>query len=100
MASCDADGIVMLWDVRMVAEIMTIDCGPHAANSVALDRSGTVLAVASDSGNVVCYSTEVEAADPIAELTGHEDCVQSVTIDPYGKYVISAASDMSFRIWS
>ena len=100
VASCDADGIVKLWDVRMVAEIMTIDCGPHAANSVALDRSGTVLAVASDSGNMVCYSTEVEAADPIAELTGHEDCVQSVTIDPYGKYVISAASDMSFRIWS
>ena len=100
VASCDADGVVKLWDVRMVAEIMTIDCGPHAANQVTMDRSGSVLAVASDSGNVHCLSIESGAAEEIITLSGHEDAVQAVVFDPYGKYLASAGSDMSFRFWS
>ena len=28
IVSCDADGMVKLWDVRMVAEILSVDCGP------------------------------------------------------------------------
>ena len=84
----------------MVAEIMTIDCGPHAANQVIIDRSGSVLAVASDSGNVHCLSIESGAAEEIITLSGHEDAVQAVVFDPYGKYLASAGSDMSFRFWS
>jgi hypothetical protein len=29
IASCDADGLLKLWDVRMVAELLSVDCGPH-----------------------------------------------------------------------
>jgi hypothetical protein len=32
----------------MVQERLSIDAGPHAVNKLALDRSGTVLAVASE----------------------------------------------------
>jgi hypothetical protein len=44
-------------DVRMVQERLNIDAGPHAVNKLALDRSGTVLAVASEdhSGVPLCH---------------------------------------------
>ena len=52
VASCDADGVIKLWDVRMVAGMASIDVGPHSANKVSLDRSGKVLAVACDDAAV------------------------------------------------
>lgn len=52
MASCDADGVVKLWDARMVAEIGTMETGQHPLNSVCLDRSATRLAAASNDGGI------------------------------------------------
>lgn len=52
MASCDADGVVKLWDARMVAEIGTMEAGQHPLNSVCLDRSATRLAAASNDGTI------------------------------------------------
>ena len=34
IVSSDADGVVKVWDVRMVAELGTIDCGQHPINKV------------------------------------------------------------------
>jgi WD40 repeat protein len=34
IASCDADGIVKLWDVRAISERATLDCGDRAVNKV------------------------------------------------------------------
>ena len=98
IVSCDADGMVKLWDVRMVAEILSVDCGPHPANKVAFDRASETVAVASDDGTVKCFN----AADGemVAELRGHEDAVQGVLFDPFGKYVISCGSDATFRLWA
>jgi hypothetical protein len=42
IASTDADGAVKLWDVRMVAEILTIECSKYPANKAAFDASGAV----------------------------------------------------------
>jgi hypothetical protein len=42
IASTDADGAVKLWDVRMVAEILTVECSKHPANKAAFDASGAV----------------------------------------------------------
>lgn len=52
MASCDADGVVKMWDARMVAEIGTMEAGQHPLNSVCLDRSATRLAAASNDGTI------------------------------------------------
>jgi len=98
VVSCDADGIVKLWDVRMVAEALSVNVGPHPANKVAMDRSCEVVAVASDDGAIKCFS----ALDgtPLAELRGHDDAVQAVAFDPFGKYLLSAGSDNTFRMFS
>jgi WD40 repeat protein len=42
IASTDADGAVKLWDVRMVAEILTVECSKYPANKAAFDASGAV----------------------------------------------------------
>eukprot|EP00879_Flechtneria_rotunda_P028628 GHRR01030820.1.p1 GENE.GHRR01030820.1~~GHRR01030820.1.p1 ORF type:complete len:245 (-),score=75.28 GHRR01030820.1:328-1062(-) len=42
VVSTDADGVVKLWDVRMVAEILTIECSKYPANKAAFDASGAV----------------------------------------------------------
>lgn len=34
IVSSDADGVVKVWDVRMVAELGTIDAGQHPINKV------------------------------------------------------------------
>lgn len=52
VASCDADGVVKMWDARMVAEIGTMEAGQHPLNSVCLDRSATRLAAASNDGGI------------------------------------------------
>lgn len=39
------DGIIKLWDVRMVAEITTVNSGKYPANKAAFDVSGAVSAV-------------------------------------------------------
>lgn len=56
MASGDADGIVRIWDVKMVKEIMTFDCGKHAANAVLYDNSGSYVVVGGDDGIIRLYS--------------------------------------------
>lgn len=33
------------------------------------------------------------------ELTGHEDCVQTVAFDISGQYVVSAGSDCTYRVY-
>lgn len=46
IASTDADGMVKLWDTRMVAEILTIQAGKYPANKATWDPSGQVNDVA------------------------------------------------------
>lgn len=52
VGSCDADGVVKLWDSRMVAEIGTIAAGQHPLNSICFDRSATRMVAASNDGTV------------------------------------------------
>lgn len=61
VASCDADGIVKLWDVRVVSEFLQIDTGRHPANAANFDRSGKVLAIACLSSISAFCGNEVES---------------------------------------
>jgi WD40 repeat protein len=50
IASCDSDGIVKVWDVRMVKEKQQYDSGPYSANAVDFDASGTIIGIALNKG--------------------------------------------------
>ncbi len=110
IASGDADGVVRLWDVRMVAERGAVAAGRHPLNKLAFDRSGAVVAAASDDGGIKLVDVAAMAlfgagADgggarsSGGELRGHDDAVQAVGFDPTGKFIISAGSDCTFRLW-
>jgi WD40 repeat protein len=98
IASCDADGIVKLWDVRFVSELLQIDTGQHPANSAAFDRSGKILTVASGDGTAKVFNTVDRCW--VNDLVGHTDSVQAVAFEPVGyKYLVTASSDASFILW-
>lgn len=97
IASCDAYGVVKMWDVRTVACMATEDLGPHPANRLDFDPSGTVLGVASNDGTVKMIEV---ATGQATELTAHEDAVQSVLFDRIGEFLVSGGSDGTVRIWS
>lgn len=98
IASCDAEGNVILWDVRMIEQKAAFACGPHPANSVSFDRSGSLLAVASDDATIKMISLLDEK---IAVLKGHEDAVQCAVFDPATNgFLVSCGSDATVRYWS
>merc|ERR1712018_197933 len=89
IVSCDSDGIVKLWDVRVVSEYLQIDTGQHPANAAAFDRSGKVLAIASGDASIKTFN--VEDRSFIANLEGHDDSVQDVAFEPTNnKYLMSS----------
>lgn len=45
IASCDSDGILKAWDIRMVQELMQVDLGDAIALSVAFDKNAKYIAV-------------------------------------------------------
>ncbi len=98
IASCDAEGAVIVWDVRMIEQKLSYACGPHPANSVSFDKSGTLLAVASDDTTVKLINT---TDDKISILRGHEDAVQCAVFDPLTNgFLVSCGSDATVRYWS
>jgi len=87
----------------MVQELGSIDLGMHSANEVAFDRSGTVLAVASDDGTIKCCDATSRSDVKLIHTltTGEEGAapVQCVLFDPQSRYLVSGSSDSAFRIW-
>ncbi|KAG6551473.1 hypothetical protein Mapa_006896 [Marchantia paleacea] len=99
VASVDADGVLKIWDVRQVMERHMLNVGPHSANKVCFDASGTMIAIASNDGHTKCFQLGMELV-PVNDLTGHEGAVQALMFDPVGKFLISGGSDGTFRCWA
>ena len=98
VASCDAVGNVIVWDVRMNEQRASYNCGPHPANCLAIDKSGTLIAVGCDDAIIRVINL---LDDKISKLTGHEDAVQAVQWDPStNAFLVSGGSDTTVRYWS
>lgn len=96
-ASCDTQGAVTLWDVRRMAQLLRVECGPQPANCVVVDGIGHNVAVASDDGTIKIIDVE-EAV--VTELVGHEGPVQSVAFDlASNHFLVSGSSDRTIRYW-
>ena len=97
IASGDSTGVVRQWDLRKMAELHTLQLTPagKAINACRFDRSGQVLAVASDSGKVLCLDASTGAT--AKELEGHTGPVHDLAFTEEG--LLSAGADGSLRIW-
>ena len=98
IVSTDSDGMVRVWDVRMVKEINNFDTGLASANNAILDKSCTYVFAASEDSSVKVYNLLTKEKE--SELKGHEDAVLDLCFDN-GKegFLITASSDCSFRLW-
>jgi WD40 repeat protein len=97
IVSADADGVVKVWDIRMIAELGTIETGSFPINKVAIDRGGFRAVAASDDGeikviNLLEYSI-------MSKLTGHEGAVQCVGFSPNDAFMVSGSSDTAVKVW-
>lgn len=98
MASCDARGVINLWDIRKSASALaTVDAGPLGVNQVAFSCSGKMLAAACSDGLV--RLVEIDSC-AVTSLSGHSGGVHSVTFDYMGETVMSAGSDGMVNMWS
>ena len=76
IASADADGIVKVWDIRMVQEISTIDVGDVAAHCCAFDKTGKLLAVGCADGEIKMVNIE-KGGEISAKFKAHENSTVS-----------------------
>jgi len=58
IASCDSDGIVKVWDIRMVQEICQVDTGNSIALSVAFDKNAKTVWVGGSDAEIKVISLE------------------------------------------
>ena len=58
IGTCDSDGIVKVWDIRMVQELFTVDCGDKIAHSLCFDKATKELVVGTFDGEVVTIDME------------------------------------------
>ncbi|KAI8897792.1 WD40-repeat-containing domain protein [Globomyces pollinis-pini] len=96
-ASCDADGIVKFWDLRMTSELDSIDTGTRSANKLAFDPSGTILGVTTNSGTVKLINTNERSR--IKDIKVNEDSVQAIVFDSSAEYMVVTSNDGGFHIY-
>ena len=58
MSSCDSDGIVKVWDIRMVQELLTVDCGDTISHCLTFDKNTKSLAVGCSDGEIKIINIE------------------------------------------
>uniref|UniRef100_A0A3B4ADK7 Uncharacterized protein n=1 Tax=Periophthalmus magnuspinnatus TaxID=409849 RepID=A0A3B4ADK7_9GOBI len=98
VASCDAGGVVNLWDVRAFRSPL---CSAHTAagaNQVSFCPGGSEeVAVAGGDGLVRVLRM---SSGHVTELSGHVGQACSVRFDHQGETLLSAGTDGHVRVWS
>ena len=97
VSTCDSDGIVKVWDIRMVQELFTIDSGDAIAHCLAFDKATKSLAVGCSDAEIKIIN--IDKGELTQSLKGHEDAVTSLYINHDNSALYSASNDCSIRIW-
>ena len=79
VSTCDSDGIVKVWGIRMVQELLSIDTGDAIAHALAFDKSTKFLAVGSSDAEIKMIN--IEKGEITSTLKGHTDAVTSLYIN-------------------
>jgi sperm-associated antigen 16 protein len=100
IASCDSDGILKVWDIRNVQQLMQVDTGDAIAISVAFDRNSKYIAVGSSDAEIRIISMQGDKQGEIsALLKGHDDAVNGVAFNHDNNALYSVSTDGTIRTW-
>ena len=97
ISSCDADGILKVWDIRMVQEILQLDTGNAIATSCCFDKTNKTIAVGSGDG--IIRMVDVEKGEITSMIKGHDDSINALAINQDNSYLYSVSSDGTLRQW-
>jgi WD40 repeat protein len=95
IASCDEDGIVILWDVA-TGEPTIIEAHGSAALAVAFSPDGALLATGSKDDTVVLWDTET--LEVVQTLT-HSDNVTALAFNGTGTVLAAGSKDNKVWLW-
>lgn len=98
VATCDADGIVKLWDVRTSQELWSVDTGDHIAHAIAFDRATKTLAVGSNDNEIKLINIQ-KGELYSSTLKGHDEPVTALYFNHDNTALYSASNDGTVRIW-
>jgi WD40 repeat protein len=99
-ASSNADGTIMLWDVRSAQEWkprLTINAGLEIIISLDFSPDGKTLVSGGTDDQLRLWDTL--SGTPVREYTGHENDVYAVAFSPDGTLLASGSSDGSIKVW-
>ena len=101
LASCDADGIVKVWDIRTISELATFHSPVNKpANTLEIDKSGNVLFVGYENGNIGVVNLQKKESNTIAPIfKGHDGGVTQLGINLLNANLYSVGSDGKLNIW-
>jgi WD40 repeat protein len=80
VATADSDGIVKVWDISMVQELMTIDTGDCIAHCLAFDKTSKYLAIGCSDAEIKMVNLE-KGNEVTTSLKGHDDAVNGIYIN-------------------
>jgi len=91
-------GMVYLWDALVDPAVTELDLHRRGILAMAWDPSGTILATASEEGDVVLWDTQ--AGLPLRRLRGgHSMFVNGLSFGPDGKRLLTGSQDKTARVW-
>ena len=97
MSTCDSDGIVKLWDIRMVQELMSVDTGDAIAHCLGFDKCTKTIAVGCS--DALIKTINIEKGEITGQLKGHDDAVNSLYINHDNSHMYSCGNDGKICIW-
>ncbi len=97
VSTCDSDGIVKLWDIRMVQELLSVDTGDSICHCAAFDKNTKAIAVGC--GDAMIKVINIEKGEITSTLKGHEDAVNTLYINQQNNSMYSAGNDGKVCIW-
>lgn len=108
LATGAVDGMVRIWDTQTATIQRKYDIhGYHQrVESVAFSADGKLIAAGDSGGNVSIYDWQVgtdvfdwQSTSLLLRLEGHSGCVNDVSYSPRGKFIATASTDSTLRIW-
>lgn len=95
-----SNGIVKIWDTKTGKKIGTLQTGSSSLNwvrSLALDPTNTLLAVGKGENMISIW--DIEKAEVIETIKGHNYEIRSLSFSPSGKELLSLEGDNIITLW-